>query len=234
MLYIFDNKLHIKYNTLIKINEYKLPLYLLKMFIISFCIILKMGFSWHSMSFEDVKRELNVDVKEGLANEQVKIRLQKYGENLLKEEKKLTLLSVFLQEIREPMIILLIIVGIVYSFWGEIKDALTIFTIITVLVLSEVYTEFRAKKSINALKKLSEPNTIIFRNCAYIDIPTSQIVPGDIITLRLGQRIPADARLIEAFGLSVDESSLTGESLPVDKSVDAIVRIICYGIMKRD
>jgi len=179
--------------------------------------------NWHSISIKEAAESLETDLSKGLDSKEAGSRLQKFGLNKLVEEKKLTFLSVAFREIREPMILLLLVVGAVYSFWGELRDAITIFAIITVLVFVEVFTEFRAKKAINALKKLTEPNAIVIRDSDYKEIPAAELVPGDILVLKVGQRIPADARLFECYGLAADESSLTGESVPVEKDANALL-----------
>ena len=170
-----------------------------------------------SSELKNVVSELNVNLETGLSSEEAKLRLSQYGPNKLAEEKPITYFSVALEEIREPMILLLFAVGIIYSIWGKLEDAITIFVVILILVFVEVFTEFRAKKSINALKQLSEPSAAVFRDSEYKEIPTSELVPGDIIILKMGQRIPADARLSESYGLMADESMLTGESVPSAK-----------------
>ncbi len=99
----------------------------------------------------------------------------------------------------------------------SLSDALTIIVIIIVLVLAEVWNEYRAKHSIASLKQLAPPTALVLRDGQPKEIQTAFLVPGDILLLKTGQRVPADARLLEAFGLEVDESSLTGESFPVSK-----------------
>ena len=120
------------------------------------------------------------------------------------------------------MILLLIAIGVLYSVLGVITgtgltDAATIIIIIIILVLAEVWNEYRAKRSISALKQLAPPTATVLRDGQQKEIQTDFLVPGDILLLKTGQRVPADARLLEAFGLEVDESSLTGESFPVAK-----------------
>jgi len=181
--------------------------------------------NWHSYDVKKTESVLESNIEKGLDSSEAKLRLQKYGHNKLKEEKPLTFLSVASKEVREPMILLLLGVGIVYSIWGELRDAITIFAIIFTLVFLEVYIEFKAKKSITALKKLTEPTATVIRDSAYWEVPVAELVPGDIIVLKTGQRIPADARITEAYGLAVDESSLTGESISVDKDANATAAI---------
>jgi P-type Ca2+ transporter type 2C len=153
----------------------------------------------------------------GLSDLEAKRRLGEFGPNRLAKPYQVKFLAILKEEITEPMILLLLSVGVIYSLWGKLEDALTIFSIITILTLVEVWNEFRAKKAIASLSKLAAPKTKVIRDGAITEIETERIVPGDILTLNSGSRIAADARLLTAFSLQVDESSLTGESLPVGK-----------------
>jgi Ca2+-transporting ATPase len=143
--------------------------------------------------------------------------------NRLVEETEIRFLAILKEEITEPMILLLIAVGVLYSVLGSLTDSLTIIAIITVLVLVEVWNEYRAKRSIAALKKLAPPTTLVLRNGKPREVRTAFLVPGDVILLKTGQRVPADARLLSSFGLEVDEASLTGESFPVAKDASAVL-----------
>ncbi len=156
---------------------------------------------------------------EGLSTIDANKRLGKYGLNRMAKPQPLNFIGIFKEEVTEPMILLLIGVGVIYSFWGKLEDALTIFTIITVLALVEVWNEYRAKKAIASLSKMAAPKTKVVRNGEAVNIETEQIVPGDILIINAGTRISADAKLLTALSLQVDESSLTGESLPVSKEV---------------
>ncbi|MCX6641934.1 MAG: HAD-IC family P-type ATPase [Candidatus Bathyarchaeota archaeon] len=173
---------------------------------------------------EELLRELQTDPDKGLTSSEAKSRLEKYGENTLGEEKKETFWDALKVEVREPMILLLIGVGVLYSIWGSILDAATIFIIITVLVLSEVYNEWKAEQGIESLKQLTEPIPLVLRDGKITEISSTELVPGDILPLSVGERIPADSRLLKSFGLQLDESSLTGESLPVSKNADIILQ----------
>ena len=170
---------------------------------------------------DDVIRDLNSNASMGLAEEEARERLAKYGPNKLIEERQLTFLDVFWEEVREPMIILLLIVGLFYSLWGELRDAVTIFVIIITLVFAEVFNEYRAKKSIEMLKRLSSPTAGVIRDGRYQEILTTDIVSGDILIIKSGERIPADCRIIEAYSIAADESVLTGESVPEEKEAAA-------------
>ena len=159
----------------------------------------------------------------GLTDQEARQRLNQYGKNSLVEEHEIHFLGILREEITEPMILLLIAVGVLYSILGSLTDALTIIVIIIVLVLAEVWNEYRAKRSILALSQLAPSTALVLRNGKPVEVQTSFLVPGDILLLRVGQRVPADVRLLEAYGLEVDESSLTGESFPVDKDPSAVL-----------
>jgi Ca2+-transporting ATPase len=146
-----------------------------------------------------------------------------FGPNRLSTQKQETVWDIFLEEIREPMIVLLLITGVLYGIWGQLEDTLTIFAVILALVAAEVLNERRAKQAIGALIKLSEPTSPVIRGGQHREIPADQIVPGDVIAIEAGRRIPADARLTESYGLAVDESALTGESVAAEKLSDVIL-----------
>jgi Ca2+-transporting ATPase len=155
---------------------------------------------------------------EGLSSSEAEKRLKEIGPNVLTQPRKISFFSIALEEITEPMILLLLLVGILYSIWGGFKDAITIFVVIILLVLAEVWNEYRAKKSIAALAKLTAPEARVVRDGQITTMRAENVVPGDVLVLTPGTRIAADARLYTSFSLQVDESALTGESLPQTKS----------------
>ncbi len=179
--------------------------------------------SWYALPINDLYTHFNVRRDAGLNREAVDYRLSQFGPNRLREAKQETLWRVFLEEIREPMILLLLVTGLLYSVWGNLADALTIFCVILVLVGVEVLNEYRAKRAIAGLSKLSEPTASVRRDGQDIEVPVEDIVPGDIILLRAGRRVPADAHLIESYSLAANESSLTGESVPVEKDAHLLL-----------
>ncbi len=115
------------------------------------------------------------------------------------------------------MILLLLVVGVFYTIWGKLEDSLTIFVIIILLVLAEVWNEYRAKKAIASLSMMAAPSTRVQRDGQVKEINTEEVVPGDILILGQGTRVAADARLVVSYSVQVDESALTGESFPQDK-----------------
>jgi P-type Ca2+ transporter type 2C len=178
---------------------------------------------WHSQETQEIIRQLDVNADRGLTEQEAAQRLSKYGKNSLVQQREIRFLGIFREEITEPMILLLIAVGVLYSLLGTLTDALTILAIIIVLVLAEVWNEYKAKRSIASLKQLAPPTALVLRNGQVREIQTAFIVPGDILLLKTGQRVPADARLLEAFGLEVDESALTGESFQAAKDATSIL-----------
>ena len=178
---------------------------------------------WHAAPADAISARLGVDPASGLNDEVAHNRFLVFGPNRLTAQKQETVWDIFLEEIREPMIVLLLITGVLYGIWGELEDTLTIFFVILALVSAEVLNERRAKQAIGALIKLSEPTSPVIRGGQHREIPAEQIVPGDVIVIEAGRRIPADARLTEAYGLAVDESALTGESAAVEKASDLVL-----------
>ncbi len=154
----------------------------------------------------------------GLTTQEAQARLKTAGPNQIYNPSRITFLGIFLDELKEPMILLLIVTGVLYSILGNLGDALTIFAVIVLLVLAEVYTEYRAKSSIAALGEVAAVRARVRRDGAVAEIDALEVVPGDVLVLTEGTKVPADAKLAHGVGLAVDESALTGESVPVDKA----------------
>ena len=178
--------------------------------------------TWHSIDEEDVLKELRTEKDRGLSPEEAKKRQKEFGPNRFFKARKISFLGILREEIVEPMILLLLFIGVLYSLLGSPADAATIIVIIVILVLTEVYNEYKAKTSISSLKELSSPEAEVLRDGIPAVVRTEDLVPGDIILLRAGERVPADARLLISLGIEADESSLTGESFPVRKSAGKI------------
>ncbi len=183
---------------------------------------------WHSKKTQELIDESGVNPEKGLTDQEAANRLNQFGKNSLIKERQIRFLDIFKEEVTEPMILLLLAIGVLYTVLGFVTgdgflDAITIITIIILLVLAEVYNEYRAKRSISALRQLAPPTAQVLRNGQTVTVQTADLVPGDVLLLKVGQRVSADARLIEAYGLEVDESSLTGESFPVLKDATAVL-----------
>jgi P-type Ca2+ transporter type 2C len=154
----------------------------------------------------------------GLTGEEARERLLKFGPNRLSRPWEITILAIAKEEITEPMILLLLAVGVFYTLLASFGDALTLYAIIIALVAVEIWNEYRAKKAISSLASLAEPRTKVIRDGKITEIATEEVVPGDLLVIVPGTRVAADARLLSGVSLQLDESSLTGESFPVEKS----------------
>lgn len=172
----------------------------------------------------DVVSELGSDVQKGLTTQEIEVRREKYGKNALEEHKKETLLVKFLKSFADVLIIILLIAAVISLIVDphEWVDSLVIFIVVMLNAILGVVQESKAEKSLEALKKMSSPECKVIRNGVTDKIPSEDLVVGDIILIEAGDFIPADARLIDAVNLQVDESALTGESVPVTKFTDAI------------
>ncbi len=192
---------------------------------------------WHALDTEEVLKNLEVG-SSGLSQEEARKRLEKFGLNELKKEKGPSPIRMFFEQFTDIlMVILLIAVALsVGSYFykvsigepdiTELYDALVIIAIVLATAILGFFEEFRSEKAVEALKKMTAPTAVVIRDGKDIKIPTAEIVPGDIILLYTGDKVPADARLIEAINLKIDEAPLTGESAPVNKNVDACSRDI--------
>jgi len=158
--------------------------------------------------------------KQGLSAQEARKRLLEFGPNQIFQPAKISFFRIAKHEVTEPMILLLLVVGVVYSIWGQLGDAITIFAVIFLLVLAEVYNEFRAKKAIASLEKIAAPKTKVLRDGAITEIDSENVVPDDILILTSGTKIAADAQIQQSIGVQIDESALTGESFPQEKNKD--------------
>lgn len=172
---------------------------------------------YYDEAADAVQKALNTS-ETGLSSGEAENRLQKYGKNELEEEEKTSVVKLFLSQFKSFLILILMAAALISAFLGELIDASVIlFTVILAGVLGFVQ-EYRAEESIKLLKSLTSPEALVVRNGKETKVPSSLLVPGDILVLQAGDRIPADARLLETISLKIDESSLTGESVPVEKN----------------
>ncbi|MBI4176169.1 MAG: cation-translocating P-type ATPase [Candidatus Aenigmarchaeota archaeon] len=175
--------------------------------------------SWHALGFEDALGKLGSTPK-GLSQPEAERRLLQYGFNELQQEKPKSKIRIFIEQFRELLVIILIAAAVISFAVGEFIDAAVIIVIVILDGILGFVQEYRAEKAIEALKKLTSPETIVIRDGKEQKILSKQLVPGDIVALEEGSRVPADLRLIEVVSLKIDESSLTGESFPVEKKPD--------------
>ncbi|MFT8313678.1 MAG: calcium-translocating P-type ATPase, PMCA-type [Clostridium sp.] len=172
---------------------------------------------WFNKTTEEVIKELNVDPKEGLPAEEAKKRLEKYGENKLSSKAKKTMFQIFISQLKDPMIFILLIAALISVFMREISDAIIILVVIFINGIVGTIQEFKSEKAMEALKQLSTPKAVVKRDGDLKEIPSEEVVPGDVIILDAGRYTPADLRLIESANLKIEESALTGESVPSSK-----------------
>lgn len=178
---------------------------------------------WHSLDITTVAKTLATDLKRGLLHDEAARRLRFIGHNNLTEERKIASWQLFVAQFRNFMVMILLGGTAVSFLLGEVADAVAILTIVFINALLGFIQEFRAEKALVALKQLSSPEATVIRNGSETRVPALDLVPGDLVILETGDRIPADIRLIQAVSMEVDESILTGESCPVLKDADLIL-----------
>ena len=183
--------------------------------------------NWFNKEVKDVEKELETNQETGLSQEEVTKRREKYGLNQLKEKKKKSLLRRFIDQFKDFSIIILIIAAIVSGFVGVaqgegITDTIIILIVVILNAVIGVTQESKAEKSLEALQKLTDHASKVIRDGNVTVVPAKELVPGDIVVLDTGDYIPADLRIIEAVNLKTQESSLTGESVPVEKTTEKI------------
>ena len=182
---------------------------------------------WFHKSVDETKEYFKLDEENGLSNEQVNENRQKYGTNELQTKKKKSTFVKFLEQFKDFMIIVLIIAAIISGVVGYIEgegitDSIIILIVVILNAVIGVIQENKAEKSLEALQKLSAHVSKVIRNGKMEVIPAKELVPGDIVVLDTGDYVPADLRIIEAVNLKSQEASLTGESVPVEKSANTI------------
>ncbi len=186
--------------------------------------------SWHGLSVEETLSVLKTDASAGVSSSEAARRLEKYGPNVLPEAEPISPLKILLSQFKDIMVIVLIVAAVISAFIGhhrgtveEWYDAIVIGIIVVVNALFGFFQEYRAEKSLHALKAMSSPRAEVIRDGRVITVDSSALVPGDIVILKAGAKVPADIRLIEAANLRVKEASLTGESSEVSKDPDTVL-----------
>ena len=177
--------------------------------------------NYFSKPYEEVLKEFNTS-KSGLSDKQVSKNLEKFGPNQLSEKKKDTVLQVFLSQFKDLLVLILIAAAIISAITGNLESTLVIFAVIILNAILGTVQHFKAEQSLDSLKALSAPSAKVYRNGKKVEIPSKEIVPGDILILEAGDMVSADGRIIENFSLQVNESSLTGESESVNKFAHTI------------
>ena len=183
--------------------------------------------NWHSLSESEVLEKLKTS-DYGLSDEEVRSRQKVYGYNELSKKKSKSIFKLALYELKDPMIIILILASILSFFLDEFVEGYVILFIVFINTIISVVQQKKAEASIEALKSMSAPTAHVIRNNSEIIIPASELVIGDIVILEAGSVVPADIRLIESANLKIQESALTGETVPVEKDADEILKEDCF------
>ncbi|NLT95791.1 MAG: cation-translocating P-type ATPase [Clostridia bacterium] len=177
---------------------------------------------WYSLEVNQVAHDLNVDLEKGLTSKEVQKRLETYGPNALKEAPPRSLFSMFTDQLKEPLVLILIIAAIISGALGEWADSMVILTIVVLNAILGVVQENKAEQALKALKEMTKAHAKVLRDGKVSQVEIENLVPGDIILLDAGDAIPADARLFESASLMANEAALTGESVPVEKELTVI------------
>ncbi|MDO4719366.1 MAG: cation-translocating P-type ATPase [Peptostreptococcaceae bacterium] len=177
---------------------------------------------YFSKTESEALQELSVDPKVGLTSEEAGRRLAKYGPNKLKGKPKKSLLALFLAQMKDMLIYVLLAAALITLIIGEYMDALIIISVVLINAVIGVVQESKAEKAIEALQQMTTPKSLVRRNGEVIEISSEDIVPGDIVLIDAGRYIPADLRLIESANLQIEESALTGESVPSEKDASSL------------
>lgn len=172
---------------------------------------------FENISISEVSKQLTSDIGKGLTQEEARRRLQAGGRNEMKAPKKKTLLQSFLEQLNDPLIYVLIAAAGISVFLQEISDAVIIGVVVCINAVVGIIQEGKAQKALDSLKKLTSPRAMVIRNGVKKEIPAAELVRGDLVCLEAGCQVPADLRLVRTSSLKVEESALTGESLPIEK-----------------
>lgn len=185
---------------------------------------------WCTKEWSNVAKDLRTNVERGLNEEEVSKRVEKYGKNILKEKKKESLFIRFIKQFNDFMIIILIVASIISAIMaymdgsGDYIDSIIIIAIVIFNAIMGLIQEAKAEKSLEALKKMSAPITKVKRGGKIKEIDSSDVVPGDIVILEAGNYVPADCRIVNSSDLKIEESSLTGETVPVMKDGNIVLK----------
>ena len=185
---------------------------------------------WHSSSIEEIAKNLKTNINIGLTDDEAQKRFERYGPNNLKEKKKESIFVKFIKQFNDFMIITLIIAAIISAVVSKLNgeadyiDSIIIVAIVIFNAIMGLVQEQKAEKSLEALKKMTAPNAKVRRNGRVQEIDATLVVPGDIVILEAGNYVPADCRLINSYNLKIEESALTGETIPSLKDSSKILK----------
>jgi len=177
----------------------------------------------HTLPIDSVLSQFQTHLLKGLTAQEAKTRLEKHGHNELKERPRPGFLQMLWAQFGDFLVRILIVAAVVSLLLGEVVDASAIMAIVILNAVLGVIQESKAEQALAALKKMSAPNARVVRDGVEQTIPSRELVPGDVVLLEAGNYIPADMRLIESVNLKVEEASLTGESVPVNKDARSVL-----------
>ncbi len=177
--------------------------------------------AWHAWDTADVFKQLNAQ-DHGLTQKEAERRLAEYGPNELQAAKRISPWELLFEQFKNVLIIILLVAAVFSAFVGEGLDAIVIGIIVLFAVGLGFVQEYRAERAIEALREMAAPTAAVMRDGDEVEVPAREVVPGDVILIRAGDKIPADSRLIESVNLQIEEAALTGESVPVEKKIATI------------
>ncbi|MFH1858550.1 MAG: cation-translocating P-type ATPase [Candidatus Omnitrophota bacterium] len=172
----------------------------------------------HTLSVPETIAELRTDLKRGLSSSEAAKRFSEYGPNELPEARRISPWRILLEQFKNILIVILLIAAALSVFLGHAIEAIAIAVIVLFAVFLGFVQEYRAERAIEALRKMAAPTATVLRDGDEVEVPARELVPGDVILLKVGDKIAADSRLLEAVNLQAEESALTGESVPVEKN----------------
>lgn len=175
-------------------------------------------------TIQAVAKELNTNLETGLTEAEAKRRLGIYGENRLERKGTTPIWKLFFEQMNSLLIYILIVAAVISAFVGEVADAIIIFLVVILNAAIGVVQGAKAEKAIEELQKLATPTALVRRDCTVKEIPSEQIVPGDVVLLHAGNMVPADIRLTKTTNLHIEEAALTGESVPVTKKANVLCK----------
>ncbi|HSN89012.1 MAG TPA: HAD-IC family P-type ATPase, partial [Thermoanaerobaculia bacterium] len=177
---------------------------------------------WYRLEVPEVLQRLGVDAARGLGAEEAAKRLLEHGPNEIQAAESVSPWTVFASQFKNVLVIVLIAAVVMSAVLGHMVEAIVIGAILLLSVLLGFIQEYRAERAIEALREMAAPTATVLRDGQQREVAARELVPGDVLLLSAGNRVPADARLVESMNLKAEEAALTGESVPVDKSAAAL------------
>ena len=187
---------------------------------------------FYRKSSEEVMKTLGV-TDQGLSQDGVQQKREEYGFNELEEGKRKSVFRVFLEQFKDFLVIILMVAAIISAFLGEMESTIVIMIVVILNAVLGTVQHIKAEQSLNSLKSLSSPVAKVLRNGQKEEIPSKEVVVGDILYLDAGDYVSADGRVLESYSLQINESSLTGESLAVEKAASQLMKIMYQSVTRK-